>query len=213
MANLLDFPKVRMAIRLCAGRKDLVHGYAGELARTGKFVRLAINLGRDLRALALETTVSKDVKESTKAAILSTASLYFKQFVWDEVTYEVLAFNPWPQRKDGSFIRSESKEASGPEKTAQASTTHLSSDDLDQALEDGGLGLFEEDEAKASTTHLNLDLDQVLEDGGLSLFEEEEAEASTTHLNSDSLDRTLADGRISLPEEEEEAEWIIVGTC
>ncbi|KAI5863954.1 hypothetical protein GGS23DRAFT_620856 [Durotheca rogersii] len=99
------YSATRRCMKLYATRNDTAHGHIGELARTRKFLALAVKLKEDLAALQCERNITEEERAATKAAIWYNVDLYFEELEYDELTCQITLYVPWPQESAGKFIR------------------------------------------------------------------------------------------------------------
>ncbi|KAI0835749.1 hypothetical protein F5Y06DRAFT_275284 [Hypoxylon sp. FL0890] len=104
-----DYKGIRTAITMYAQRDDLAHQHLADIAKAGNYYALATRLRDDLRALVLQKHITPDEKETTRLAIFNMADRYFKEFKFDEYTYELLDYRPRRVGKDGKPIRKREK--------------------------------------------------------------------------------------------------------
>ncbi|KAI1388435.1 uncharacterized protein F4822DRAFT_443418 [Hypoxylon trugodes] len=102
--NIYDILGIRIAISLYAGKYDFAHRPVREMARDGRFHRLASKLDDDLRALVTQKCISEKDREAVRLAIMRTARLYFREFHYDEDSYELISWTR-PRGKNGTFNR------------------------------------------------------------------------------------------------------------
>ena len=98
--------EARESMKIYALRNDIVHSHAGELARTGRLVKLATKFSEDLTALVCERSITEMERDATRASIMYNVGLFFEEFNYDEDIQAVVGdIKSWPQDDKGRFIR------------------------------------------------------------------------------------------------------------